>query len=78
MRTLTFFIALSIAVPANLLELKASEVPGPTIGVKFVFGKKKLDCLKFGICDIILFFNIEELFGNALTAAENGVGAIPC
>ena len=67
-------LALCLGLSCYSVELNSIEPPGPTIGVQIVFGKKKLDCLKFGICYIQITFDIDELFGSSLAAAENGVG----
>lgn len=67
-------LAFSIALSAYCKELPEMNPPGPTIGIKIIFGKKKLDCQKFGICEVILTFDLGTLFGSNLTAVEDRVG----
>ncbi len=67
-------LALSYAISMQSNPVCLIEPPGPSVGIQVVFGKKRLDCQKFGICYVKLIFDLDELFGSNLTAAENGVG----
>lgn len=73
MKKVTLVVALIISMTAFSKTSAASEVPGKTIGVIIEFGKKRLDCLKFGICRVTIQFDIGSLFGSSLTAAEERV-----
>jgi hypothetical protein len=74
MKLVVLILALSMVITAYSEPEPENASPGPTIGIKIIFGKKKLDCLKFGICDVIVTIDLGSLFGNNLTAVEDRVG----
>lgn len=67
-------MAMSISMLAFSGPLTGESLPGKTIGIKIEFGKKKLGCLKFGICSVSIIMDIESLFSKSLTATEDRVG----
>ena len=73
MKTFVMIIALTFTMTTFAEPLISFDPPGPTIGIQIEIGRKKLDCLKFGLCKISIVWDLGNLFGNYLTAAEDRV-----
>lgn len=68
MKKVTLIAALCISM------LAFSSTPEKTIGIKIKFGKPSLGCLKFGICDFSIVFNLDDILESLLTSKEERTG----
>jgi len=74
MKKVTIIAALCIFFLPDVKSIAAKPKPGIPIGIEIVFGRKKFDCEKIGICKIQLFLDLEDLFSKSMDAAEERVG----